>query len=128
MDWSNTQRAEIQYFCTSTRSRTPRVLCGCTLKLQLGFILTIFASYQITEFQLTDIKAFYKLLHTPHFGPEQLRPPPPHASPRLWNSWTGIAIIRSASAVWGEARYQITGVCPHYISDYRNELNYGYER
>ncbi len=28
----------------------------------------------------------------------------------------------------GEARYQITGVCPHYISDYRNELNYGYER
>ena len=70
MDWSNTQRAEIQYFCTSTRSRTPRVLCGCTLKLQLGFILTIFASYQITEFQLTDIKAFYKLLHTPHFGPE----------------------------------------------------------
>ena len=28
----------------------------------------------------------------------------------------------------GEARYQITEVSPRYISDYQNELNYGYER
>ncbi len=52
------------------------------------------------------------MLHTPHFGPEQLRPPPPHASPRLWNSWTGIAIIRSASAVWGRRVIKSPGSAP----------------
>ena len=128
MDWSNTQRAEIQYFCTSTRSRTPRLLCGCTLKLQLGFILTIFASYQITEFQLTDIKAFYKLLHTPHFGPEQLRPPPPSRIAKALEQLDRDCHYQIHIRCLGEARYQITEVSPRYISDYQNELNYGYER
>ena len=77
MDWSDTQLAEIRYFCTSTRSRTPKILVGLPLKFQLGFILIIFSHYQVTEFQSSDIKAFYKLLYTPHFRPDQLRAPSP---------------------------------------------------
>ena len=61
MDWSNTQLAEIRYFCTSTRCRTPKILEGLPLKLQLGFILIIFSHYRVTEFQISDINC---LLYT----------------------------------------------------------------
>ena len=128
MDWSDTQLAEIRYFCTSTRSRTPRILCGCTLKLQLGLLLTIFASYQVTEFRLADVKAFYKLLVTPQFGPDRLRPPSPARIARALEQLDQDPHFQIRVRCLGEERYQITEISPRYVSDYRNELKYGYER
>ena len=128
MDWSKAQLAEIRYFCTSTRSRTPKMLCGYTLKLQLGFVLIIFASYQIREFQIADIKAFYKLLYTPLFGPDQLRTPSPSRIAKALEQLDRDEHCRINVRCMGEDRYQILEVSPLYVEDYINELKYGYEK
>ncbi len=136
MNWSKTQLAEIRYFCTSTRSRTPRFLCSCTLKLQLAVILVIFSHYNATEFQISDIKAFYKLLYTPHFSPDQLRAPSPariakaleRLGPEHNRGKDGYQISQISVRCLGEGRYQITEVSPVYVDDYVNELKYGYEK
>ena len=136
MHWSDTQLAEIRYFCTSTRSRTPKILVGLPLKLQLGFILIIFSHYRVTEFQSSDIKAFYKLLYTPHFSPDQLRAPSPariakaleRLGPEHNRGKDGYQISQISVRCLGEGRYQITEVSPVYVDDYVNELKYGYEK
>ena len=136
MDWSKTQLAEIRYFCTSTRSRTPKILVGLPLKLQLGFVLIIFSYYHVTEFQISDIKAFYKLLYTPHFSPDQLRAPSPariakaleQLGPEHNRVKDGYQISQISVRCLGEGRYQITEVSPVYVDDYVNELKYGYEK
>ena len=133
MSWSKTQLAEIRYFCTSTRSRTPKILVGLPLKFQLGFILIIFSHYNVTEFQISDIKAFYKLLYTPHFKSDQLRPPSPariaKALERLGKEHDrGKSGYQISVRCLGEDRYQITEVSPVYVNDYVNELEYGYKK
>ena len=128
MNWSKTQLAEIRYFCTSTRSRTPRFLCSCTLKLQLAVILVIFSHYNATEFQISDIKAFYKLLYTPHFRPDQLRAPSPARIAKALEQLDKDPNPQINVHCLGEERYQIVWVSPIYADDYVKELDYGYER
>ncbi len=128
MNWSTTQLAEIRYFCTSTRSRTPRILIGLPLKFQLGFILIIFFHYNVTEFQISDIKAFYKLLHTPHLRPDQLRAPSPARIAKALEQLDKDHHHQINVHCLGEDRYQIVWVSPIYVDDYVNELKYGYER
>ncbi len=128
MDWSKTQLAEIRYFCTSTRSRTPRILCSLTLKLQLGFVLVIFSHYNITEFQLTDIKAFYKSLYTQHFTPDRLPTPSPARIAKALGQLDKDDHYQINVCCLGGDRYRILGVSPIYVNDYVNELNYGYEK
>ncbi len=76
---------------------------------------------------LRTLKRFTSCSIRPISGRTSCGPPPPPALPRLWNSWMGIAITKHVRCL-GEARYQITEVSPRYISDYQNELNYGYEK
>ena len=128
MNWSNTQLAEIRYFCTSTRSRTPKILCHRMLKIQLGFVLIIFSHYNIKEFHLTDIKAFYKSLYTRHFKPEQLRTPSPARIAKALEQLDQDDRYHINVRCLGEDRYQITEVDPIYEDDYVNELNYGYTK
>ena len=128
MNWSKTQLAEIRYFCTSTRSRTPRFLCSCTLKLQLAVILVIFSHYNATEFQISDIKAFYKLLYTPHFKSDRLRVPSPARIAKALEQLDKDSNSQINVHCLGEACYQIVWVSPIYVDDYVKELDYGYER
>ena len=128
MDWSKTQLAEIRYFCTSTRSRTPKILVGLPLKPQLGFILIIFSHYQVTEFQISDIKAFYKLLYTPHFRPDQLRAPSPARIAKALEQLDKDPNCQINVQCLEEDRYRILWVSPTYADDYVKELDYGYER
>ena len=128
MNWSKTQLAEIRYFCTSTRSRTPRFLCSCTLKLQLAVILVIFSHYNATEFQISDIKAFYKLLYTPHFKSDRLRVPSPARIAKALEQLDKDSNSQINVHCLGEECYQIVWVSPIYVDDYVKELDYGYER
>ena len=133
MNWSKTQLAEIRYFCTSTRSRSPRFFFCATLKLQIAIILVIFSHYRVTEFQTADIKEFFKSLHTSHLGPDQLRPPSPariaKALERLSQEHDrGKDGYQISVRCLGEDRYQITEVSPVYVNDYVNELEYGYKK
>ena len=128
MHWSDTQLAEIRYFCTSTRSRTPKILVGLPLKLQLGFILIIFSHYQVTEFQISDITAFYKLLYTPHFRPDQLRAPSPARIAKALEQLDKDPNCQINVQCLEEDRYRILWVSPIYADDYVKELDYGYER
>ena len=128
MNWSKTQLAEIRYFCTSTRSRTPRFLCSCTLKLQLAVILVIFSHYNAREVQISDIKAFYKLLYTPHFKSDQLRAPSPARIAKALEQLDKDPNPQINVHCLGEERYQIVWVSPIYVDDYVKELDYGYER
>ena len=128
MDWSKTQLAEIRYFCTSTRSRTPKILVGLPLKLQLGFVLIIFSYYHITEFQISDIKAFYKLLYTPHFKSDRLRVPSPARIAKALEQLDKDPNCQINVQCLEEDRYRIFWVSPIYADDYVKELDYGYER
>ena len=128
MHWSDTQLAEIRYFCTSTRSRTPKILAGLPLKLQLGFILIIFSHYRVTEFQISDIKAFYKSLYTPHFRPDQLRAPSPARNANARGHQDKDPHSQINVQCLEEDRYRIFWVSPIYADDYVKELDYGYER
>ena len=128
MNWSNTQLAEIRYFCTSTRSQTPKILCHRMLKIQLGFALIIFSHYNIKEFHLTDIKAFYKSLYTRHFKPEQLRTPSPARIAKALEQLDKDPDCQINVQCLEEDRYRIFWVSPIYADDYVKELDYGYER
>ena len=128
MNWSKTPLAEIRYFCTSTRSRTPRFLCSCTLKLQLAVILVIFSHYNATEFQISDIKAFYKLLYTPHFRPDQLRAPSPARIAKALEQLDKDPNCQINVQCLEADRYRILWVSPTYADDYVKELDHGYER
>ena len=79
-------------------------------------------------FQLADIKAFYKLLYTPHFSPDQLRAPSPARIAKALEQLDKDPNCQINVQCLEEDRYRILWVSPIYADDYVKELDYGYER
>ena len=121
MEWTKEQRAEIQYFCNSTRSRCPRHFHCYGFSCQIETIIDFFFYYSITEFQVGDIKAFYKTFRIPKPRSEGLRNPSPKQIIQALDRMKNIQRI-------GEDRYQILSPSDWFLAPYASELKYGYEK
>lgn len=121
MNWSKTQLAEIQYYCTSTRSRAPRDFICYPFSLQIELIVDFFFYYSVTTFQVEDIKDFYKIFRIPRPRSDGLRNPSPAQVSKALDRMKNVRRI-------GEGRFQILGINDLFSRFYADELKYGYEK
>jgi len=121
MDWQKQDLAELKYYCTSTRSRVPRHFQCYPFSWQIDVIMNLFFYYSITEFQIGDIKDFYKTLRIPKPRSEGLRNPSPAQITKALERMENVRRI-------GEDRFQILGADAHFSKFYAEELKYGYEK
>lgn len=116
MHWSNTQLAEIKYYCTSTRCRTS---FPCyPFSWQIETILEIFFFYSIKKFQIEDIKEFYKTLRVQKPRSDGLRNPSPRQIAQALERMENVRHV-------GENCYQIIDANSSFYAD---ELEYGYRK
>ena len=73
-------------------------------------------------------QAFYKLLYTPHFSPDQLRAPSPARIAKALEQLDKDPNCQINVQCLEEDRYRILWVSPIYADDYVKELDYGYAR
>lgn len=121
MNWSNTQLAEIQYYCTSTRSRVPRHFVCYPFRWQIEVIIDLFFYYSIPEFQVEDIKDFYKTFRIPKPRSDGLQNPSPRQIAQALDWMKNVRRI-------GEDRYQILSPDGFFPKHYADELKYGFEK
>jgi len=121
MNWSKEQLAELNYYCHSTRSRVPRHFQCYPFSLQIEVIVDLFFYYSITEFQIGDIKDFYKTFRIPKPRSDGLRNPSPKQIAQALGRMKNVQPL-------GEDRYLILGTNDYSPNWYSDELNYGYEK
>ena len=121
MNWSKAQLAELNYFCHSTRSRAPRHFQCYPFSDQIETIIDFFFYYSITEFQVGDIKDFFKTLRIPKPRSDGLRNPSPKQIIQALDRMKNIRPL-------GEDRYQILSPRDWSLTSYADELKYGYEK
>lgn len=121
MNWSNTQLAELNYFCNSTRSRVPRHFHCYALSDQIKTIIDFFFYYSIMEFQVKDIKDFFKTFRISKPRSDGLRNPSPR---QIVQALDRMKNVQRA----GEDRYQILSPSDWFLAPYADELRYGYEK
>ncbi len=121
MNWTKEQLAELNYFCHSTRKRDKADIACDVFSGQIETIIDLFFYYSITEFQVGDIKDFYKTFRIPKIRSEGLRNPSPK---QIIQALDRIKNIRRI----GEDRYQILSPRDWFLVSYADELKYGYEK
>ena len=121
MNWSDTQLAELNYFCHSTRSRVPRHFPCYPFSWQIDVIIDLFFYYSFTEFHLMDIKEFYKILRIPKPRSDGLRTPSSRQIAQALGKMENIRLLE-------ENRYQILRPNNYFAKFYADELEYGYAK
>ena len=87
----------------------------------MNVIIDLFFYYSMTEFQVGDIKEFFKMLHIPKPRSDGLRNPSPK---QIVQALDRMNYVRHC----GEGRCQILSPNDYFAKFYSDELNYGYEK